>query len=592
MKHARASAAMLLLGAAGGVFAPAAAATPGLGASPGASQGQACQNDFGTKTPVLLVHGFHEKTDVWASLTKAIQRDVPNAAVIPPFDYPSTQWVTDRDVAPKLAAVISCLAADSARNGGPGKIIIVAHSMGGLAVRCAVSAACVKSAAASPAQVGLEITLGTPNTGSLLATAGNGLSDAGQVSCEAILFIENGLTLPCPDVLGWLFGANTPAARALEDGVNGKPSPAIASLPALPSTVPLDAIAGQVTVTTSLFQLGTFRITGQLADLGDLVVSEASALDDAPPTSPAHPGTSAQHPGHGAGAVTVPCGTVSVATLAGVGPPVPPSVTCWHNTETTNATWQADVLSAISDAVTAFGPAPCTAAAMVSAINAAHSPNAGPGQWYLNSYACASGYASVVVSPVPSGLDIGAFLKRQGGAWKVIFGPTEGICLAQQPTGICQGFKQPIPLSLQRKLAQLSAAGQLPELYVNNLEEPGALFGYPNFPSSIGLSPTDSLSKLDWSQVSPSGATATGSLNLNNCAPSCAASTSFTTVPIRLQASKPRQCTVYVYPQGISTPQQSGAYVFDQLEVTAVNGAPLPAGLSGRSPFDLPAACG
>jgi pimeloyl-ACP methyl ester carboxylesterase len=588
MKHARAAAAMLLL-AAGGVFAPAAAATPVLGAS----QGQACQNDFGTKTPVLMVHGFHEGTDVWASLTKAIQRGVPDAAVIMPFDYPGTQWVTDPGVAPKLAAVISCLAADSARNGGPGKIVVVAHSMGGLAVRCAVSAACAKTAAANPAQVGLEITLGTPNTGSLLATAGNGLSDAGQVSCEAILLIENSLTVPCPDLLGSLFGANTPAAQALEGGVNGKPSPAIASLPALPSTVPLDAIAGQVTVTTSLFQLGTFRIAGpQLADLGDLVVSEASALDGAPPTSPAHPGTSAQHPGPGAGAVTIPCGTVSVATLIGGGPPVASPVTCWHNTETTNATWQADVLTAINDAVTALGPAPCTAAAMVSAINAAHSPNAEPGQWYLDFYACASGYASVGISPVPGGLETGAFLKWQSGAWKVIFGPTEGICLAQPPTGTCQGFKQPIPLSLQQKLAQLSRAGQLPELYINNMDGPATLSGYPNFPSSIGLAPTHNLSKLDWSQVSPSGATATGSLNINNCAPSCAASTSFTTVPIRLQASKPRQCTVWVYPQGISAPQQTGAYVFDQLEVTAVNGAPLPPGLTGPSPFDLPAACG
>lgn len=93
--------------------------------------------------------------------------------------------------------------------------------------------------------------------------------------------------------------------------------------------VPLDAIAGQVTVTTSLFQLGTFHITGpQLGDLGDLVVADASVLDGAPQTSPPHPGTSAQHPGPGPGAVAQ-------------------DVTCWHETETTHARWQGDIIIAI-----------------------------------------------------------------------------------------------------------------------------------------------------------------------------------------------------------------------------------------------------
>lgn len=357
-RRLRTAAALLLLTSAGTATAPAAAASPGGNVS--MSLTPACANDFGTKIPVVLVHGFHEGTDVWKPLVKSIQQDIPDAAVVTPFDYPGTQWVTGPDVAPKLADVISCLAGDSAGNGGSGKVITVAHSMGGLAVRCAVSAACAGPAAAKPSQVGLEITLGTPNTGSLLATAGNGLSDIGQLSCETILAIQTGLTLPCPDLLGGLFGANTPAALALESGVNGTPSRAIASLPALPSTVPLDAIAGQVTVTTSLFQVGIFRIAGpQLGDLGDLVVSEASALDGAPPTSPPHPGTSAPHPGSGSGAETIPCGTISVATLIGVGSGLGaavPDVTCWHETETTDAVWQHDVIAAIRSAVQALAP--------------------------------------------------------------------------------------------------------------------------------------------------------------------------------------------------------------------------------------------
>jgi pimeloyl-ACP methyl ester carboxylesterase len=361
------------------VAAAAAVLAPNAVAATRSSQSSACQNDFGTKTPVLLVHGFHEGTDVWSALVQAIQQDVPGAQAVTPFDYPDTQWVTDPDVAPKLADVIGCLARDSAGNGGAGKVIIVAHSMGGLAVRCAVSTTCAGPGAANPAQIGLEITLGTPNSGSLLATAGNGLSFAGQLSCETVLAMQTGLVLPCPDLLGWLFGANTPAARALESGVDGTPSQDIANLPPLPSTVPLDAIAGQVTVTTSLFQLGTFQITGsQLGDLGDLVVSEASALDGAPPTTPAHPGTSAPHPGPGSGAPTIPCGTVSIGTLLGVGPGpggVTPSITCWHNTETTDSVWVAHVVAAIKAAAVAFGGI---------------SPSALTGTWE-GTYVCAQG---------------------------------------------------------------------------------------------------------------------------------------------------------------------------------------------------------
>ena len=95
------AATLLLLASAGTVIAPTAAASPGGTSS--ISSSPICPDDFGAKIPVLLVHGFHEGTDVWASLTKAIEQGIPDAAVVTPFDYPSTQWVTDPAVAPKLA---------------------------------------------------------------------------------------------------------------------------------------------------------------------------------------------------------------------------------------------------------------------------------------------------------------------------------------------------------------------------------------------------------------------------------------------------------------------------------------------------------
>lgn len=207
----RAASAMLILAATGTITTSAAAAAP-------ASSVAACQNDFGSKTPVLLVHGFHEGTDIWASMTKTIQAAIPDVKVVTPFDYPNTAWVKDPSVGPKLASTIRCLATNSKNNAGPGKVIIVAHSMGGLAVRCAVDPTCAGTDAVNQQQIGLVITLGTPNTGSPLATTGNGLSTTSLIACEAIVAFGTGFNLPCPDLGGWLFGANSPAAQPWRSG--------------------------------------------------------------------------------------------------------------------------------------------------------------------------------------------------------------------------------------------------------------------------------------------------------------------------------------------------------------------------------------
>ena len=273
---------------------------------------------------------------------------------------------------------------------------------------------------------------------------------------------------------------------------------------------------------------------------------------------------------------------------------------CFHTNEPDNQALLDNIISTIKQQSliptaapgAAVVSAPCTPAAMVSAIKAAHSAVLGSTEWDLSSYACESGYASVGITPVPYGLPVGAFLKQQGRIWEVIYGPTEGICLGQPPTGSCEGFKQPIPLSLQQSLGSLSRAGELPELYIHNGYELGSLSGYPNLPAFIGLNNVDGLSGLDWTQVNPDSASATGQLNLNNCKPDCASSTSFSTIQIRLRASHPEQCNVTFYTQGNNGPQQEMADVFDQLQVTAVNETPLPSWLTGPSPQDLPLACG
>lgn len=425
--------ALLILAATGAVTNPAAAAAT-------ASSVPACQNDFGAKTPVLLVHGFHESTDVWGSMTKAIQAAIPEAAVVTPFDYPNTAWVTDPNVGPKLARLIRCLATASKNNGGAGKVIIVAHSMGGLAVRCAVDPTCAGTDAVNQQQIGLVITLGTPNTGSWLATAGNGLSSADVIACEAILALQTGLNLPCPDLGSWLLGANSPAAKAMAIGLDGEPSQDLSALQPLPSKIPLDAIAGQITVTTSLFDLPPFQVNGPQFDLGDLVVLTASAQDGAPPTTPAHPGTSAPHPGPGSGTVTIPCGTISIPSLIGSPPAAAiPDITCWHLTEATNQTWQAHVLAAIQAYLSSLSLAGLTwtSAQVPLPANAATSPATGANV-FLNGIACpADGTCVAVGSYIDTNASgYGLIETLTHGTWTPVQAPVPGNASAQSQASL------------------------------------------------------------------------------------------------------------------------------------------------------------
>jgi len=321
---------------------PAAAVAPGrAGALAG---GAPCPGASGLadKIPVLLVHGFTDGPFTWEdggahSMTAAI-RAVPGVKVVPEFDYfdENTRWVTDSHIGPALAADITCLASASARQGGPGKVIIVAHSMGGLAVRCALDPACAGKAAKA-AQIGLVITLDTPNTGSPLAGTtpvkghykGNGgwLSTLMASTCDS--------SLACRE----FFGAPvSPAARAM-----AQKSADLRNLAPLPGSVPVFAMAGQIMVTDTVFGLPVHSW-----DIGDGVVLEDSALAE----GPAH----GAHTGPGSGQALLSCGTIQLSQLDLFHvSPIPRitslSLTCYHTSEITSPAWQADVASHISEYV-------------------------------------------------------------------------------------------------------------------------------------------------------------------------------------------------------------------------------------------------
>jgi len=299
----------------------------------------ACSENPGTDMPVLLVHGFAGDPSIWKDpLKNAIT--AAGGYVAEPFDYSqtNTRWVDDPTIGEALAIRIRCLADASKASGGPGKVVIVAHSMGGLAAR--------EASREVGDLIALVITIGTPNLGSWLRgnAAGDAVGALGQLlallcgiepyegSCGPLNLIRN---------------AGTPAARAMIPG-----SPELARLPQFPDSVPVKAIAGDERLTVNLF--GTAVALSSPATLlgpdvglgpdvtlgspvtGDGVVGVASALD------------AAQVDSHSLGGSTVdPCegGILQFASLP-----------CYHSNLPSDPAVVSLIRRTIQAAATTIGP--------------------------------------------------------------------------------------------------------------------------------------------------------------------------------------------------------------------------------------------
>jgi pimeloyl-ACP methyl ester carboxylesterase len=298
---------------AGLAIAPVATATSAQAA--GASS---CAPNIGTAQPVVLVHGLAGHPTDWNSMVAALKTAIPN--LYPhEFDYSkyNQEWVSNPNIGPKLATLIVCMATASQQAGGPGKVILVDHSMGGLATRYAATETPAASQVVS--DIGLVVTIGTPNSGSALANGFSGvLRDLG---CDI------------PDAIGDVSENNVcalSAINALRDN-----SAQLAKLPMLPSSIPLRAIAGDVTVTFPLFFTSLAEDTQ-----GDLIVSEKSALQGM------------QDPAAGGGQDTVAC-SISIDRMNPgwlaldkvTGSPILP--TCWHSALPHNTTVEQDTIGAI-----------------------------------------------------------------------------------------------------------------------------------------------------------------------------------------------------------------------------------------------------
>ncbi|MGY1700797.1 lipase family alpha/beta hydrolase [Geodermatophilus sp. SYSU D00766] len=288
---------------------------PAAAAPPPAGLNQACDTGMGTKLVVVLVHGFNSKSDAWQKAKDRL-KGLSNGNLVHPvlFDYRNnaTDWVTSAPVAPRLADTLNCLAKNSGRSGGPAQVVAVGHSMGGLAIRCALQPLCsgVSDVDRSVAQV---ITVGTPTAGSYLREGGwvnDIIRQAANAACRGgdILVGAPGFPSPCEFLEAFL---SSDAAQAFYNQ-----SRELYELRTGTTDVPILAIAGNFHLRVSV--LGkTFNI----GDGGDFVVGTDSQLTWA---------TEQQ---------TVDCGSLSFSVLtrrfgyngSSIGP-----LPCWHMSETTN----------------------------------------------------------------------------------------------------------------------------------------------------------------------------------------------------------------------------------------------------------------
>jgi pimeloyl-ACP methyl ester carboxylesterase len=226
----------------------------------------------GARLPVMLVHGFNSGPSTWSEKTRETIGSDTTSTCIAIFDYSrwSTHWVTDRHIAKALATELLLLANASQRAGGPGKVVIVAHSMGGLAARCAADKAC-SGVDGVASRIRALITFGTPNLGTYLKGFGVGTRVGDYVAPYIGTLCSgsgNALSLLSGACNGGRALTTSDAAKAFTPG-----SAQLVALPKFRDSIPVMAVAGSVQIRSSFWGRATV-----IGDVGDLLVSEDSAL--------------------------------------------------------------------------------------------------------------------------------------------------------------------------------------------------------------------------------------------------------------------------------------------------------------------------
>ena len=222
-------------------------------------------DQIGLRTPVILVHGLGEQASTWTdggtgSMFSRV--DAINGVMTLMYDYSQAnhEWVDNISNGPGLAFYIKHVAQasrdyrspDGAR--GPGKVIVVAFSLGGLITRYAATTG------GEAGDISRVITIGVPNTGSFWANLGGSVRD--------LICTEAGVHGPaaiCNDQWQVLSGLQAFG-------------PKIAALKPLPPSISLNAIAGDETWVYQIWG----RFWGGIPLFGDGVVATGSALAKRP----------------------------------------------------------------------------------------------------------------------------------------------------------------------------------------------------------------------------------------------------------------------------------------------------------------------
>jgi len=225
--------------------------------------------------PVLLVHGFQgsprdfAKTVDGGPTLRSTLPGLPGVALYT-FDYAaySKNWVTNPSIGPALAQAITCLHARSGR-----RVVVVAHSMGGLATRFA-QGQIIRGRAVADA-ISRVVTIGTPNRGVILLSIANGevsnllvraATEAAAAGCD------EPPPKPRRDLCELLRAASIPAVQAMDPR-----SLRLAALPRWNPRLAVDGVAADLRLRLSAFGLGT------TVSLGDVVVTVESATASANP---------------------------------------------------------------------------------------------------------------------------------------------------------------------------------------------------------------------------------------------------------------------------------------------------------------------
>jgi len=279
--------------------------------------------DIGQRLPIVLVHGFNSSQAAWPDRARSYLASPDSKFCIAVFDYETsaTRWVTNEDIGARLGTMIVKLAEKSTRGGGGGRVVVLAHSMGGLATRCAASIDCagVPNVAESIRAV---ITFGTPHFGTTLKGYGRSVPSGlvGHylaISCKLSSDASGVGRGFCDNARA--FGTSD-ATKALTPQ-----SSELSRLPSFPSSIPVRSLAGTVKIRTAFW-----GVPSPWFSVGDIVVSEDSAH-----------GENATVSGIG-GSHAIDCGRIDLLL------PVPSEFLCWHGTETKDNQFLSDALNTIA----------------------------------------------------------------------------------------------------------------------------------------------------------------------------------------------------------------------------------------------------